>query len=278
MGKNIQDIFGYEGKTVVISGAASGMAKSAAELLIDLGAKVYAMDLNDIHLPVERAFKADLSKKETIDAICEELPEKIDALFLCHGMAAWPGKEIKVQLVNYFGQKYMIEKLLPRIVDNGSISCISSVGGFNWQDVVTECMEVIHCATFEEAIAWYEAHPELINNSYMFSKQCLNTYIRSHAHTPQYTGRRIRLNAICPGHTLTGLTEDFAITATGDKETGAAAVDMIFLGSWNGRPALPEEMGYPLVAIGSKIFSYMSGQTIYIDYGLTASWEIDTLI
>jgi hypothetical protein len=36
-------------------------------------------------------------------------------------------------------------------------------------------------------------------------------------------------------------------------------------------------MGYPLVAIGSKMFSYMSGQVIFLDYGLTSVWAIEEL-
>ena len=31
-------------------------------------------------------------------------------------------------------------------------------------------------------------------------------------------------------------------------------------------------MGFPMVVVGSDICSYMSGQLIYIDYGLTSSW------
>ncbi|MDY2808034.1 MAG: hypothetical protein SOT82_05420 [Oscillospiraceae bacterium] len=34
---------------------------------------------------------------------------------------------------------------------------------------------------------------------------------------------------------------------------------------------------YPLVAIGSQIFSYMSGQIIYFDYGMSSVWETDAL-
>ena len=32
-----------------------------------------------------------------------------------------------------------------------------------------------------------------------------------------------------------------------------------------------------MVAIGSNIFSYMSGQIIYFDYGITSAWLIDGL-
>ena len=43
-------------------------------------------------------------------------------------------------------------------------------------------------------------------------------------------------------------------------------ISNIFLKSWNGYAAKPEEMGYPMVVIGSDICSYMSGQLIYIDF------------
>ena len=53
----IKELFGFEGKNVVITGAASGMGKAACELLIELGAIVYAVDLNPIDLPVKKRFK-----------------------------------------------------------------------------------------------------------------------------------------------------------------------------------------------------------------------------
>lgn len=36
-------------------------------------------------------------------------------------------------------------------------------------------------------------------------------------------------------------------------------------------------MGYPLVAEGSQVFSYMSGQILYIVYGTTSLWEVGEL-
>lgn len=52
-------------------------------------------------------------------------------------------------------------------------------------------------------------------------------------------------------------------------------IEALFLDSWNGYWAEPEDMGYPLVAISRRIFSYMSGQIIC--YGMSSVWEIDAL-
>ena len=38
----MSDVLGYKGKNVVITGAASGMGEAAAQLLVGLGAQVYA--------------------------------------------------------------------------------------------------------------------------------------------------------------------------------------------------------------------------------------------
>ena len=45
---DLKKLFGFEGKNVVITGAASGMSKSATELLIELGANVYAIKKKQI--------------------------------------------------------------------------------------------------------------------------------------------------------------------------------------------------------------------------------------
>lgn len=277
---NLKKLFGFEGKNVVITGAASGMSKSATELLLELGANVYAIDINSIDLPVTKAFRADLGKKEEIDRVMSELPEKIDVLFLCHGIAYFPGQELKVQLVNFYSQKYMTEQLLNRISDHGSVTYISSVGGFGWQKVYDTVVELINVPTWEEAVVWYQEHSDLIQSAYVFSKQCLESYVTYKCMSKEFIDRKIRLNAINPGDTTTGLTEDFnrSTSPNGDLKEGEEMISNIFLKSWNGYAAEPKDMGYPMVVIGSDICSYMSGQLIYIDYGLTSSWTSVALL
>lgn len=277
---DFKKLFGYQGKNVVITGSASGMSKSATELLLELGANVYAIDINPINLPVTKAFQADLSQKKEIDKVISELPEKIDALFLCHGIAYFPGKELLVQKVNFYSQKYMTEQLLNRITEHGSVTFISSVGGFGWQQVYKKAVELINLPTWEEAMKWYDEHPEDIKSAYVFAKQCLESYVTYKCMSKDFIDKRIRLNAINPGDTTTGLTEDFnkSTSPTGDIKEGEEMISNIFLKSWNGYAAKPEEMGYPLVVLGSDICSYVSGQLIYIDMGLTSAWTSGALL
>lgn len=276
---DLKKLFNYEEKNVVISGAASGMSRSATELLLELGANVYAVDINPINLPVTKAFQADLSKKEEIDRVVSELPDKIDALFLCHGIAQFPGRELLVQKVNFYGQKYMTECLLDRIVDKGSVTYIASVGGFGWESVYDKAVELINLPTWEDAMKWYDEHPKLIESAYVFAKQCLLSYVTYKCMDKSFIDRKIRINAINPGDTTTGLTDDFnKSTGNGDAEAGAEAIENIFLKSWNGYAASAKDMGYPMVVVGSDICSYMSGQLIYIDYGLTSTWKSGALL
>ena len=145
---NVKSIFGFENKNVFITGSASGMSKAATELLIELGANVYAADINEITLPVTRAYRADLSSKEDIDNVLKELPDTIDAVFLCHGVSHLPGKELFVSKVNFLSQKYIAEAIVPKMPEWSSITFIASIGSFGWENTIGKIQELLNAKTW----------------------------------------------------------------------------------------------------------------------------------
>ena len=82
----MKDILGYEGKTVVVVGAATGMGDATARTLVDLGAEVHALDVADITSPVKQSIRVDLTDRTSIDESLEKLPERVDCLFHCAGL------------------------------------------------------------------------------------------------------------------------------------------------------------------------------------------------
>ena len=277
---DLLNVFGLKGKNVLVTGAGSGMGKTAARLLTELGANVYAtVRRKPVDFAVTKQIPCDLGSKEGIDAMLAQLPDALEAIYICHGISNTQGNSnaMQVQLTNFFSFKYITEQLLPHIADSGSVTFISSDGGKAWRENIPACREVIGCKTWESASAWYEAHPDKTAGGYVFAKQCQHVYVMDMCQNEAFISHKIRINAIAPGMTKTGLTNDFNTSICGDAEKGQAILEKLFLAPWNGRWASPEEMGYPMAVVGSRLFSYMSGQILYIDYGTASSWEMDEL-
>lgn len=278
---DIGGLFGLEGKNVVVTGAGSGMGRAASRLLVELGANVYAtVRRHPLDFPVRREIPSELGTREGLDALVAELPPVIDALFVCHGISNSVGMTngLEVQLTNFLSFRYLTEALLPRMSEGSSVTFISSNGGWEWRERAAACMELIETAGWNEALAWYASHPELTNDGYVFAKQCQNVYVHAKVHDPAFVSRHVRINAIAPGLTKTGLTDDFNRSLTGDAAFGQSVLENMYLSTWNGRWAKPEEMGYPMVVLGSRLCSYVSGQVIYIDWGSAAEWELETIL
>lgn len=277
---DIASLFGLTGKNVLVTGAGSGMGYAACKFLVELGANVYATTRRKpLDFAVTKEIKTDLSDPKSLDALIEQLPDELEALFICHGISNTIGNSngYLVQLTNFLSFKYLTERLLPRVSDNGSVTFISSNGGKGWRKNIAPAQELIATKTWEEGCTWYDAHPELVKGGYVFAKECQNTYVYTKCQSPEFIQRRIRLNAIAPGMTKTGLTHDFNAAITGDADQGQAILEKLFLAPWDGRWASPEEMGHPMVALGSKLCSYVSGQILYIDYGGSSVWELGEL-
>ena len=283
----LNELFGYEGKNVVVTGAFSGMGRAAARLLSELGANVYVVCRrngrhSELDFPVTKVLHADLGVKEDLDSLIKELPSDIYAIFFCHGIALngigidFPedSNAEEVMKVNFLSTKYMIPKIIDKMEHAGSISIIASSGGYNWRDNEDNCLKLLEIDGYEDSVRWLENNHDIIQSAYVFSKECLNAYVVANTFSPMLVDHQIRINCLNPGNTDTGLKSDFGkyTSMDQDEDEGINMIEEIFIRPWNGYWASPEQMGYPLVCMGSKIFNYMSGQTIYLDYGISNTW------
>jgi len=254
----VKDIFGYQGKRVVITGAASGMGQAAARLLVELGAEVYALDVKEVTAPVKQYINTNLMEKDSIDAATKQIPDNIYALFNCAGLPGPPFSNLEVALVNFVGHRHLAESLLPRMSDGGAIAFISSIGGALWQRNLETIKKFLATPGFDEARAWLEANPE-VNNGYVFSKECIIVYTKQRA--ADLGKRNIRINSLSPASTDTPMMSYF-IAAWGKEIIDSMAG---FIGRW----ATAEEMAEPLVFLNSNMARYISGHDLIVDYGVT---------
>lgn len=252
------DLLGYEGKRTVITGSASGMGQAAAQLLVDLGAEVYALDVKETAVPVTKSIQTDLKDKESINAAIKQIPGDIHSLFECAGIPGFPTfSNFDTTMVNFVGHRYLAESLIPRMKEGGAIAIISSFGGMGWKKNMETVKELMETDGFDEAKAWLEANEER-NTGYILSKQCLIFY--THARAGDLAKRNIRINCIGPIATDTPMIRHFEELTSKEfmREYFCAPCD---------RYATPQEMAEPLVFLNSNMARFVSGQNLLVDYG-----------
>lgn len=152
----MNDPLGYQGKTCVVTGAASGMGKATCELLIELGAEVYALDRNIVELPGSKAFlTCDLSSKQSIDEAFTAIPSHIDCFFGVAGLSGAKTDYWTTFTVNFIANKYITDTHLDkRMAAGGAIVYVTSTGGLMWEKWKREYVKIMDCATWDEMVAF----------------------------------------------------------------------------------------------------------------------------
>ncbi|HQY70405.1 MAG TPA: coniferyl-alcohol dehydrogenase [Pseudomonadales bacterium] len=256
----MKNVLGYEGRKVVITGAASGMGAAAARLLVELGAEVHALDIGEVTAPVAKAIRTDMKNKASIDAALAQLPGEIYALFNCAGVPHPPFSAFDTMMINFVGLKHLTDALLPRIGKGGAIASIASTAGMGWKANLELVRKFLALEGFDAAEAWLKDAPELNADAYGFSKQCLIVYTMTMA--GELASRDVRINCISPSPTATAFMDQLT------QQVPADAIKL-FCPS-NGRFAEPAEMGEALVLLNSRLAGFVSGLNVPVDYGYCA--------
>ncbi len=257
----MKNYFGYEGKICVVTGASSGMGKATVEMLVDLGANVYALDLNPCTINgIKEFIKCDLANKKEIDEAFKKIPEHIDSFF---GVAGLSGAKTDYRTTfdcNYTANMYItLNYLKNRMSKGGSIVYCTSTAGLEWKRFKKEQNKVVHAKTWEEVeeVTRKLASSAPATFAYMYSKRCLSQFACEQA--VEFAKLGIRINNVLPASTDTGMKQEFQDMIGSEKELIAQA-------GLAGRLATPEEMAYPMVFLNSEMSSFISGLDMVVDY------------
>lgn len=254
----MEDVLGYEGKSVVVTGAASGMGQATAQILVDLGATVTALDINPTTVAVDRALTIDLRDRANIEAVAASIDGPIDGLFSCAGLPGPPFSEWDTILVNFVGARHLAEQLVPKMVNGSSISVISSSAALGWQDHIKVITGLLETDGFDAAVEWLTANEKRWSwSGYAYSKYVIDAWVGWWY--PELGPRGIRINCINPGPTDTAMMPAFQDLM--GKETVDQAIGPV------GRYSTAEEQAWPLVCLGSPRFSYVGGEVLWTDGG-----------
>ena len=256
----MKDYFGYQGQIAVVTGAASGMGKATTEMLVDLGAKVYALDWQKVEVDgIEKYIHVDLSQKESIDQAFQEIPDHIHAFF---GIAGVSGAKIDLLSNQYICEEYLIH----RMQKGDTIAFMTSTGGNGWEreDNKDIYLPVIQASGWDGKVAAIEKTgmsrmPGTM--AYPFSKLAMNyltVYLQS-----TFASQGIRVNAVLPGSTDTGMKDEFTQMAGGEEA-------LLSHCGYAKRLATSEEMAMPIVFLNSVMASYISGEHLIVDFSQTS--------
>ena len=243
----------YAGQVVIVTGAGSGIGRSAAQLIASRGAKVICIDLNQAGVDecVDHITKAgaaaesvvlDISNQKNVMEVITTLGNKhkrLDALVNCAGYPGPTGKFVeditwndyqKVIEVNLFGAIWLTQAVLPIMKKQkyGRIVQVASIAG-------------------------KEGNPKMA--PYNTAKAGLIGFVKGVAKEVAVDG--ITINSLAPAVIATPINANTA------KET----LDYMISKIPAGRLGEPSEVAEIIAFMGSKACSFTTGFTFDISGG-----------
>lgn len=242
--------FSLEGKTILVTGASSGIGRATAIECSKLGATIIILGRNSERLqdtfdqletPASMQFALDLTNEEKVKDLISKLP-KLDGLVNAAGVAsttlfqfATPEKIRNIFDVNFFAPVEFTRLLLKKKLINkgGSIVFFSSVDG--------------------------PINVHIGNSAYSATKSALASIARGMA--VELAAKGIRVNYLMPGQTETPLIHGESITQE-QLEQDMKSYPL-------GRYGRPEEIAYGAIYFLSDASTFTTGTGLVIDGGFT---------
>ncbi|NKB54382.1 MAG: SDR family oxidoreductase [Rhizobiaceae bacterium] len=249
-----------EGKTIIVTGCSSGIGAETARLIKQYGGTVIGVDRNETSENVDTFFQADLSSKESIDKLADQLPKGANGLASIAGVPPTAPADTVIR-VNLVGLKYLNSKLVDGLADGASIVNLASLAGAGWQNAVDQIKDA-EGLDFDGVEDFVERHKiaESQGRSYFFAKEALVVWTMQNRWT--WRDRGIRMNAVSPGAVETPILQDFLDTLGKKAEESRKVMD---------RWGTPEDVAPVVVFLLSDMTPWIRGVNIPVDGGQVAN-------
>ena len=255
------ELFDLTGKTAVITGSSRGIGKAIAERLTEHGARVVissrkAGPCEEVAQAINARFgegramavPANIASKEDLRRLVDETEAAFGPvdILVCNAASnpyAGPMGGIsdeqfeKILQNNVISNHWLIQMAAPGMVErkSGSIVIVSSIGGLRGNSLI---------------------------GAYNVSKAADMQLARNLA--VEFGASGVRVNCIAPGLIQT----DFAKALWQNPEILKATTDPMPMK----RIGQPDEIAGAAVYLASPASSYMTGQTLVVDGGITIAW------
>lgn len=254
----MRKLFDLSGKVAIVTGSSRGIGRAIAEALAEAGARVVissrkqascdevAADLNARYGEGRAiAIEASISNKEALQALVKQTQDRlgpIDILICNAASNPYYGPTLgisddqfrKVLENNILSTHWLVQMVAPGMIERnaGSIVIVSSIGAYIGSDTI---------------------------GTYHLSKAADLQMVRNLA--VEFGPHKVRVNAISPGVTRT----DFAKALWENPAMVAAFNQKVPLR----RVGEPKEMAGAALFLASDASSYVTGQAIVVDGGMT---------
>ena len=247
-----------DGKTIIVTGAASGIGAETARQVRAAGARVIALDRNAPAIEVDEFHQVDLMDEAAIDdAVARLGPLRADGLANIAGVPPTLPPEVVIT-VNFVALRRLTLGLVDALAENASIVNLASLAGIGWEHEVAR-IRVAEGLGHREVAAFCETHGITEQNSYFFSKQALVAW--THQNRWRWRDRGIRMNAVSPGPVETPILKDFLETLGERAEEDMRIMD---------RPGRPDDIAPVVVFLLSDGSAWLRGVNIAADGGMRA--------
>lgn len=248
--------YSLEGKTILVTGASSGIGRATAIECAKLGASVVITARNEERLKTvfneldssfgqsHQMIIADLSTEEGVADLVSKTPS-LDGVSSNAGLP-------KTLLI-----KFIKQETLQEILNINTFSHVNLAKLLFKKKKLNQAASYVFTASIGGTTSFGPG-----NSVYGMSKAAINAFMKFCA--IEFATRGIRCNSVSPGMIVTPMTQDSSTFTKEDYEKDAEK----YLLKRYGRP---EEVARTIVFLLSDASSFITGATILVDGGFTAN-------